>query len=251
MAKLGLQLYTVREDAERDLVATMQRVADMGYTGVEFAGGIRRMATAADLRGLLDETGLEVAGAVFNYAELKQEFSAIVEYCRRIGCPTLVIPWIDEKLRPDAAGWQAVAAGFNAIGAAARAEGLQLLYHVHGFEFSQVEGRTGMDWLASTCNHDLVKLEIDVYWVEHAGVDAVSFMREHGAWCAAIHFKDMVDRITRQDVEVGDGCIDMDAIARIGKEHAVPWFIVEQEQYTIPPLASAAISLTNLRRIVG
>ncbi len=108
-----------------------------------------------------------------------------------------------------------------------------------------------MDWLTLTCDHDLVKLEIDVYWVEYAGVDAVSFMRKHADWCAAIHFKDMVDRTTKQDVEVGGGCIDMRTIARIGEEHAVPWFIVEQEQFTMPPIESVAISLRNLRQIVG
>ena len=180
VAKLGLQLYTVREEAERDFAGTIRRVAAMGYEGVEFAGGLRKLAAAQDLRRTLDDTALDVAGADFAYQDLREEFGEIASYCATIRCPTVIIPWIDERLRPNPAGWQAVGAGFNAVGAACQAHGLQLLYHVHGFEFAHVAGKTGMEWLAAACDHDLVKLEIDVYWVEQAGVDAVTDTKSHG-----------------------------------------------------------------------
>jgi sugar phosphate isomerase/epimerase len=249
MAKLGLQLYTVRDVADKDLPGAMRQVAQIGYDGVEFAGGV--MQTPANvIKKTLAETGLTVAGAVFLWNELENNLKGIISYCKEIGCPTVVFPWIDEKLRLDRSGWLAVAQQFNAWARECRANGLNFLYHVHGYEFSTVEGKTGMDWLMETIDPKLVQLEIDVYWVEHAGVDSVEFMKKWGHLSPSIHFKDMKDRASKMDTEVGAGAIDMLAIARIGKQHNARWFIVEQEQFDMPSMESVAISLRNLKKVV-
>jgi len=90
-----------------------------------------------------------------------------------------------------------------------------------------------------------------VYWVEHAGVDAVAFLQKYGNRTPSIHFKDMTDRQSKTEVEVGNGCIDMPAIARIGKQNHASWFIVEQEQFALPSLESVATSLRNLQKIIA
>ncbi len=139
---------------------------------------------------------------------------------------------------------------FNHAGKACSEAGLKFLYHVHGYEFDPLEGKTGIEWLMETFDPRYVSLETDVYWVEWAGVDSVEFMKRYGSRTPYIHFKDMKDRVTHKDVEVGDGVIDMYAIARIGRSNAAEWYIVEQEQFDRPSLESAQISLNNMKRIV-
>ncbi len=250
MPKLGLQLYTVRDAAEKDFLGTLRKVGQMGYEGVEFAGGIQQAATVQDLKQTLAETGLAAAGAIFILPELEKDLQGVISFCLEIGCPTVVFPWIDENLRQNEDGYRAMAGKFNRFGQRCIENGLQFLYHVHGYEFIRFDKKTGMELLMEELDPRVANLEIDVYWVEHAGVDSVQFMQEWGHRSPSIHFKDMKDRITKTDVEVGDGCIDIQTIARIGKANQAGWFIVEQEQFERPSLESAAISLANLRRIV-
>ena len=63
MAKIpiAVQLYSVREDCAKDLPGTLKAIAKMGYKGVEFAGYHGR--SAKDLRRMLDDLGLKVAGS--------------------------------------------------------------------------------------------------------------------------------------------------------------------------------------------
>jgi sugar phosphate isomerase/epimerase len=251
MAKIGLQLYTIRDVAEKDFLGTIRKVGQMGYDGVEFAGGAMQAAPLADLQRTLAESNLEVAGAVFGIEEMESNLDGLLAFCQAIGCPTVVSPWIDEKLRQTAADYRAVAHRLNGYGKRLQQAGVQLLHHVHGFEFATLDGKTGMELLMEEFDPLYVNLEIDVYWVEHAGVDSVAFTQKYASRTPSIHFKDMKDRQSKMDVEVGGGYIDMRAIARIGKQHHAAWFIVEQEQFERPTLESAAISLRNLRKIAA
>lgn len=249
-AKIGLQLYTIRSETDKDFLGTLRKVAEIGYAGVEFAGGIRQAASLTDLKQTLSETNLEVAGAAFAIAEMESDIEGIIAFCKEIGCTTIINSWIDESLRQTADGYRAVAQKLNSFGKQFQQAGIQLLNHVHGFEFVLFGDKTGMEVLMETFDPRYVNLEIDVYWVEHAGLDAVEFMQKYASRSPSIHFKDMKDRETKLDVEVGDGCINMHAIAEIGKQNHAEWFIVEQEQFEMPALESVTVSLRNLKQIV-
>jgi sugar phosphate isomerase/epimerase len=250
MARLGLQLYTVMDDARRDLAGTVRRIGEIGYKGVEFPGGMRGMASGAKLKIMLEENNLDMAGIVFRLKELEDELEDVARYCRDAACDTIVVPWIDDVYR-SVDGYAAIAGKFNSWGLRLKAESLRLLYHVHGYEFQDIGGTTGMEVLMANMDPAFVNLEIDVYWVEHGGQDAVAFMQRYGNRSPCIHFKDMTDRQSFHDTEVGAGCIDMAAVASIGIKNAAEWFIVEQEAFDMPPLESVEISLGNLRRIAA
>jgi sugar phosphate isomerase/epimerase len=249
-AKIGLQLYSVRSETDKDFLGTLRKVAEIGYAGVEFAGGIRQVASLPDLKWTLSETNLEVAGAVFAIDEMESDIEGIIAFCKEIGCATIINPWVDESLRQTEDGYRAVAQKLNGFGKQFQQAGIQFLYHVHGFEFAMFGDKTGMEVLMETFDPRYVNLEIDVYWVEHAGVDAVEFMQKYGFCSPSIHFKDMKDREIKMDVEVGNGCINMRAIAKIGKQNQAGWFIVEQEQFEMPALESVTVSLHNLKQIL-
>ncbi len=246
MGKLGLQLYTLREIAPKDFLGTLSKVAEVGYQGVEFSGYYE--TTAHDLKAALHDTGLEVAGSIVQMEALENDLEGAIEYSRIIDCPVIICPWLHEEYRT-AEAYRRVADRFGYFGARCQENGMKFLYHIHGYEFEDLGGQRGMDILFSACGPALVNFEVDVYWLEYAGVDAVEFMRSHGERCPYIHFKDMTDKVSKHDTEVGTGAIDMRGVMREGKKHHAEWFIVEQEAFDIPPLESIAISLKNLRQL--
>jgi sugar phosphate isomerase/epimerase len=164
---VALQLYTVREEAARDFVGTLDQVAGIGYRGVELAG--YGPLTAEALRAKLDALGMTVAGSHIALARMEAELPAVIRECQTLGCPTLVCPFLPPERRTDAA-YRDVAASLNRIGAAAHAEGLGLCYHNHAFEFeTMIDGLTAFDWLAAHTDPALVQLELDAFWVQKAG----------------------------------------------------------------------------------
>jgi sugar phosphate isomerase/epimerase len=246
MGKFGLQLYTVKEDAARDFYGTVARVAQIGYEGVEFADYFG--SPAAELHRVLQDNHLEVAGSVAQMEVLEQGLEAAIEYARIIQCPALICPWLREELRT-ASGYARIADRFNHFARLCHNNGMGFLYHIHGYEFQDLGGKNGMGILAACTDPALVAFEVDVYWVEHGGIDAVEFMKQYGARSPYIHFKDMKDKVHMHDTEVGAGAIDMAGVMREGKRHGATWYIVEQEQFDMPPMESVTISLRNLKSL--
>lgn len=243
---IGLQLYTIGEETRRDFIGTIRRVADVGYDGVEFAGYFDTPARV--LKETLDDCGLRAAGTHLPVPVLRDDLPAQIEYSLAIGCPTLLCPAFRVEER-SAAFFERMADFFNKAASACRDSGLKFAYHIHGHEFVDLEGRSGMDILFDRTDPALVGFELDTYWVERAGVDALALFRANAARCTFIHFKDAIDRVDWHDTEIGAGIIDVPGILSAAAESAVRWFIVEQEAFTMPPMESVAISLANLRRL--
>ncbi len=249
MAKIGLQLYTVKEEVSKDLLGTLRAVAHMGYEGVEFASVPRE--PAAIVKEVLDESKLECAGVVAPLHELLDDhaFAYATNYCRTIGCDTILMPWLTDEYRIDADAYIAAASILNGVGTRCKAEGMSLLYHVHGYEFVDFDGVTGLDILMDRSNPELVGLEPDTYWIEHGGADSLAVYQRFSQRSLTIHFKDARDRQSWHDVEVGVGIIDVAGILAAAKSKPVRWFVVEQEKFEMPPMESAAISFRNLKRL--
>jgi sugar phosphate isomerase/epimerase len=249
MAKIGLQLYTVKEDCAQDFLGTIRRVAEIGYDGVEFAGFFNTPAEA--LKQVLDETGLLVAGTGSGFDALENRPDEIAAYCHTIGCPSIMLGWLQEPERNSAEAWQRTVERLNRIGYTLKAHGLQFLYHIHGYEFTNFEGKTGLEWLMSGTSPEIVHLELDTYWVEHGRADAIQVFRQYADRVRSFHLKDYNNKEEWHDVEVGSGAIDMVTLLREAQNHDVQWYVVEQEKFTVPPLESAAISLRNIKAILA
>ncbi|GHU74765.1 sugar phosphate isomerase [Clostridia bacterium] len=227
----------------------IHRAAQMGYDGVECPGGMMEILAATALRQTAASAGVEISGIVFDKRNLSDQLPEVVQYMHEAGCDTVIFPGFFNLPATEEA-FAAAARELNAWGAALRAENLRLLYHVHGHEFVSVNGISGMDILCRQIDMNLCPLEVDVYWVEWGGVDAVAFLRAHSSHTPMIHLKDTKSRNPFHDVEVGAGCINMKEILRIGLARPVEWLTVEQEEFDIPSLESAQKSCDNVKRML-
>ncbi|MCB9137154.1 MAG: sugar phosphate isomerase/epimerase [Caldilineaceae bacterium] len=247
MSSIALQLYSIRDIAAADLPGTLARLAEIGYDGVEFAGYYD--VDPAEIRRTLDAQNLGVAGAHVGFQLLEDDLDRQIELAQAVGCPAIGCPGL-WNVEYNLATFERMAALFNHAGARCQDEGLGFFYHIHGFEFVDVDGkRTGMDVLLEQMDPQLVTLEPDTHWVARAGVDPVAFVRENAARCSRLHLKDAADKNDWNDTEVGAGVIDMAGVVAAAPN--AEWWVVEQEGFDRPPMESVAMSLENLRKLQG
>jgi sugar phosphate isomerase/epimerase len=241
---VALQLYTVRDETARDFAGTLERVAALGYPAVEFAGygGLG----AADLKALLDRTGLVAASTHVGRDALDADAAREIAYCLAIGCKHLVLPWLPPDQR-DPAGLADLAALINRVGGKCRDAGIKFSYHNHDFEFERVDGAYYLDRLLDSTDPENVGLELDMYWAAFAGVDPVSYLQGRKDRVRLVHIKDMAP--DRKFTEVGDGVLDIAGVAAAAEAAGIEWLIVEHDQPSMPSLASAGRSLENVQRL--
>lgn len=242
---IALQLYTVRDDLAKDFEGTLQRVAEIGYAGVEFAG-FANQPTSRVWR-LLQEFNLRAAGAHFPLEHLEKEIEAVVEMNLEICNDYIVVPGLPEERRRDRKKWREVANSLNEIAQDIQDYGLKICYHNHAFEFEKVSGETGFDILFEAADPDLVGAELDTYWIQYGGLDPVEIIRRMAGRCPLIHLKDMARGEKRSNIEIGEGILNFDAIFEAAEAGGVQWYIVEQDTCARPPLESARMSFENLK----
>ena len=235
--QVALQLYTVRDETQHDFAGTVRRVAQIGYSGVEFAG--YGNLTSQEMSALLAETGLRAVSTHVRLDALQDEqLDASIRYCQDIGCSNIVLPWLANEWRTRE-GIQALAPRLNAIGQRCREHGITFAYHNHDFEFTRVDGVYLLDYLLQATDPSLVKIELDVYWAAYAGVDPVSYLQVLADRVVLVHLKDMAADSSM--TEVGKGILNMQQICAFVQSRGL-WGIVEHDYPQIPSLESARIS---------
>jgi sugar phosphate isomerase/epimerase len=243
---VALQLYTVRDHASEDFVGTLKQVAGIGYAGVEFAG-VTGGLSPKELKALLDDLGLKMAGSHTGLEVLESDPNEAVDFAKTMDTEYITVPYLADNRRKTAEDWSQTAASMNRIGSQLKGLGLQLCYHNHSFEFQKFDGKTGMDILYGASDPELVKAEVDVYWVQHGGEDPVEFLKRYKGREPLIHMKDMANDEKRSFAEVGTGILDMPAIVEAATAGGAKWLIVEQDVCPGDPMESVRISFQNMK----
>ncbi len=234
--KINLQLWSVKDDTAADFFGTLEKVAKMGYTGVEFAGfgGI----AAEDMKKKLDELGLEGVSAHVPYDQLTNHLEETIAYLKTIGASFIVCPGAEVNSVENA---KKIAAEFNRIGKICKENGLRFGYHNHDFEFKTDNGQYPLEVLFENVDPEYVIQQPDVFWVQYAGLDAVEYVRKNKDRCPIIHLKQIRGK---DNVDAQDGTIDFAEIKKICSDAV---FVYEQEEYpTGTPLECVAHSAEHL-----
>ena len=249
---IGLQMYTVRDQLQKDFDATVDQIAKIGYRNLEFAGYYNR--TPEQVRALLDRVGAVSRSAHIGAQLMRQDAAAQIRSAKTIGQEYITLPsynWGREGL----AGWRKGIAEFNTWGAMCRDAGIKLAYHNHANEFAPLEGTTGYDVLVKEVDPKLVDFELDLYWAKFADQDPVALFAKYPGRFAMWHVKDMVVTGTQKGMTpVGKGTIDFKAIFAKAGQSGMKYFFVEHDtagQYPGGSLASAQASYEYLRQLLA
>lgn len=268
---VALQIYSVRDDAEKDFRGTLKKVADMGYDGVEFAGLYGH--TAEEVRSICEETGLVPISAHVPYDALSGDTAATLKVYSDIGCKYIAIPYLTPEYRPGSGRFDEVIANAAVIGKAAKALGMQLLYHNHDFEFAKVDGKYALDILYDSVPEEYLKTELDTCWVNVGGEDPVKYLRKYAGRAPVVHLKDFTgvksenmyaligidDKKQAEEIEddkfsfrpVGYGKQDIPSILIASEKAGAEWVVVEQDMPSLgkTPMECAEMSIKYLRTL--
>lgn len=246
---VALQLYTVRDHLAEDYVGTLRSVKEIGYDVVQLTGQLP--FDAPEMKGILDDIGLSVAGMHVDLAELEGRLAHWVAYCKTVDTVDLVCPYLPEDRRQTQEDWLALAAALDQLGARCKEDGMRLSYHNHSFEFVRFDGRYALDLLYENTSPEHLYAEIDTYWVKHGGADPVEYIAKYAGRLPILHIKDMAGDEDRSFAEIGSGILDWPAIHRAAVKAGVECYCVEQDRCASDSLDSARISFEFMQELLG
>jgi sugar phosphate isomerase/epimerase len=280
--KVAIQLYSVRQSMAKDPIATIRKVADIGYKNIEVANhaadrdpGVGFAVSVEEMKKLLDETGAKVMGGHI-MPLTPQSLPAILEYYRQIGAKYVIVP-IEFYKNLD--GAMDMADRLNKIGVLCKEAGIQLVYHNHFHEYQHFGKKTVLDMLVENTDPELVKFEIDTYWAFRAGQDPVAVLKHLGRRVCLIHQKDYtrgkeneanllssveengdyvdMQRFVRdmnEDTftEIGAGILNIQGIIDAGNDYCGAEYIVLEQDYSqIGEFESIRTSFHNFHSLSG
>ena len=223
MARVSIQMWTVRQEAEQSLKETLGKLSSIGYKAIETAGlyGLSPSAMRAELA----DTGLELSSAHTRLPEKDKADETFAEIAE-LGAPAAFISMLPAESFADDDAIGRAADALNAVAPVAKSHGIELGYHNHWWEFGRgQDGKLAFDKFVERLDPD-VTLEVDTYWAQVAGVDAAELVRSLGDRVHYLHIKDgPIEQRGDNHTAVGDGKMDIDQV--LGANSAVRWDIVE------------------------
>ena len=230
---IALQLFSIRSDCEKDLPGTLKAVADMGYDGVDMAGYYGYPAT--EIRKMLDDLGLDIAGCHTSLATLSDEnLSKTIEYNHILGNRFLIVPWLPEEQRSSKDAWLKTANLFNNIASKLEPEEMYTGYHNHHVEFTPVEGEVPWDLFYSNTQSRVVH-QIDTGNAILGGAKPEYYLEKFRGRSLTVHLK--AYSASNNTALIGEDDTNWDEIFRLCESTGgTEWYIVEQESYAYPPL---------------
>lgn len=275
--KVGIQLYSLRDEMKKDMDATLKSVAEMGYKYVEFAGFFDKKAE--DVKAMLDKYGLtaiSVHQGIDPYLR-EEDGKALVEYLKVIGVKYSVIPWMNKDVFHNEEQYAKFVENVKKVGAMLKENGITQCYHNHDFEFDKVGDKYVLDRLYDDVSQDLLMTELDLCWVKYGGEDPVKYVNKYAKRSGIIHFKDFYAKGNKATVyalidengneikkapskeenefkfmPLGQGLQNWAPIVEAVKESDVEYVIYEKDQwYDGDALADAKASRDYLKNTFG
>ena len=252
---VGVQLYSVRTDLEKDFYGTLKAIREMGYAGVEFYGEYYGNSVV-QVKTWCTELGLIPFSNHVPFQQMIDDVDKVIAENTVLGVQYIVFPYMDEASRPgiDPEQFKATVAKIGEIGAKVKAAGFQLLYHNHDFEFVALpDGTLGYDYIFSSNERSNLQNEVDVCWADYAGSKPAEVLAKYAGGIPVVHLKDyylegklskapyaLIGISTDNSMKdeggwfeyrpLGDGQVDIPACIQAAIAGGSQWLCVEQDE---------------------
>ncbi len=201
LTRIGVQLYTVRDQMRASVEGTLEQVARIGYKEVEFAGYFGR--SALDIRALLDANGLTAPSAhSADINSIRNRFTQVLEDATTIGHRYVICASLPRS-DMTADGYKRVAAEFNRAGELAARSNIQLGFHNHDGDFAPLGDTNGFDILLAETDPKLFTMQMDLFWTVKGGKDPLAYFAKYPGRFSSVHVKDMTAGGAMVDVGAG------------------------------------------------
>jgi sugar phosphate isomerase/epimerase len=244
---IGLQLYTVRRDMEKDFEGTLAQVGKIGFREVELAGLFGH--APSDVRAVLARYGLSAPSMHVDLPQIRKGFSKTLEDANALGVRHVICAWLAPEERRSLEQYKGHAAVFNRAGEEATKAGIQFGFHCHDFEFAPLQDAVPYDLLLKETDPSLVQMEMDLYWITRAGADPLHYFQAYPGRFPLVHVKDMDASPRKFFTEVGKGTIDFKRVFAQSKIAGIRHYFVEQDETPGPAIESARQSFEYLKNL--
>lgn len=257
--RIGIQLYSVRDELKSGLASVLERLAGIGYRQIEMFGYNNGKYFGHDMKAvavMLKQNGLSSPSAhlginEFLYKGDDDAWKKAVDDAVSLGNEYAVVPYLDANYRATLDDYKKLAGRMNRAAEICQSAGMKFAYHNHAFEFEDKGGQSGYDILLKETDADKVKMEMDLFWVRNAGKDPIALFKANPGRFTLWHVKDMDKKNKDLQTEVGNGSIDFKAIFSEKKLSGMKYFYVEQENYDISPYDSVEKCFKYVKNNLG
>lgn len=239
--KLAVQMFTVRDHTKTasDLAETFRKISEIGYTAVQISAigamnGDNPEVSAADARKMLDDHELHCIATHRSLDSLLNHTEEEIEFHKTLGCDYIAISGLGNAQPDSLQRYRDFIAQTRPLIERLKKEGIRFGHHNHSHEFFRPErhGPTPEDILIDEGGEDLL-LELDLYWIEHAGLNCTRILERTRGRVPIVHIKDKEVVEGTNDTRmapIGEGNMDWDGIIEAGERAGVRWWAVEQDQ---------------------
>jgi sugar phosphate isomerase/epimerase len=260
----GIQLWTVKSEAAKDLEGTLRKVYEAGFRELEFAGYYGR--TAPEFLPLLKSIGFTPTSTHASASDIARIGDKIIADAKSFGVKHVVcsspmpspekqkLTWSEQMAAIDLSDWKMNVELFNEFGKKVTAAGMVFGYHNHDAEFKKYDGKSAFDYIFENTDPEHVKVQLDIGWVTVAQEDPIAILNKYKDRVISVHVKDIArrgaDGKNPTSVALGEGVTDWKKVLSTAHAHGVKHYFYEQEEpFTRPILDSVKISgdfLTNI-----
>lgn len=244
--QIGLQLWSIQEETNKDFKGALKKVSEIGFQGVEFAGygGLK----SKELKETLNELNLKPCGSHVPLDDIINKIDEVIEFNLEINNEYIICPWANVKEKDD---FIDLANKLNIAYEKFKTHGLKIGYHNHNHEFIEFDGKYGLDLIIDNTNKKIIS-ELDIYWAQYAGVSPMDYINKYSGRFELIHIKDLeIINGEKRSTEIGNGILDIYSIVQVSKNQGTRWFIIEQEFFTKPCFESVKEGFNYLSKLVN
>lgn len=277
--KVGIQLYSVRDEMKKDPINAIRTVAGIGYKNLEFASscadtdpGVGFGVDADTMIGLLNETGAKLISGHIRPID-ENTIDAIIEYHEKVGTKYL---GQSADFYTSYEHLMERCAYYNWVGKKLSEHGMQFLIHNHYHEFQKLNGKEVLYHIMDNTDPAYVSFELDTFWAMRGGADPIEVMKRLGSRLKLVHQKDfsktsttpinlwtvqnpdvLVSRDTfggadpKDFCEIGTGIMDIQTIINTANELGAEYIVLEQDHTQLTQMESVQISMDSFKKFEG
>lgn len=269
----GIQLFTIPKLVSEDFVGTLKKLAGLGYQEIEFFGpydfsasetiqgwvalagqlGISKNAfygkSVKETASLLSDLGLRSPSVHLDLMTMRKQIRPALEALKTLGTKYVAIPALMGQPLSTADDYKRFAEEFNSFGKIMKEYGMIFVYHNHGYEHAVRDGQVPMDLLLSLTDPNYVAFELDIFWMQAAGADPVTYLKKYPGRFKLMHVKDAAEKVRFSGdgstadqwmplfpkmADPGKGVFDLPGIISAGKKAGVEHFFLERDLTPTP-----------------
>lgn len=221
---ISVQLYSLRQQSEKDFVGVLKRVAKMGYKGVEPAGfyGLK----PAELKKIVTDLGMVISSSHSPWISDVSKVQEAVDTAGVFGLDIVCTGYGPDDFK-DIPTIKVTAEKTKKIVEKLKGTGLSLFLHNHYWEFERIDGKLKYDYFLDICPD--VKLELDIYWAANFGAEnPAKHLAAYKKRTILLHVKDgSLNRSDENMTAVGKGKNNIDEIIPAADPNVLRWLVVE------------------------